>query len=44
MEWVRKVFDHKAKPWFRAEFIHPSEFSPAKAPAKPAVVRSVRTG
>jgi DNA-binding transcriptional LysR family regulator len=26
MEWVGTVFDQRAKPWFRTEFIPPSEF------------------
>lgn len=37
-QWLREVFDAKTKPWFRAEFVHPSEF----VPAKPQVVRAVR--
>lgn len=43
-EWLRRVFDQKTKPWFRAEFVHPSEFPPAQSPAKPAVVRAARAG
>jgi DNA-binding transcriptional LysR family regulator len=38
-DWLRGIFDAKTKPWFRAEFVHPSEFFPA---AKPAIVREVR--
>jgi DNA-binding transcriptional LysR family regulator len=44
MDWLRGLFDPKANPWFRAEFVHPSEFFPAKAPEKPAVVRRARAG
>lgn len=41
MAWLREVFDAKTKPWFRAEFVHPSEFQPAK----PRVVHTaVRAG
>ena len=44
--WLREVFDPKTKPWFRAEFIPPSEFFPAepvaKPGAKPAIVRTTR--
>lgn len=25
-EWLRSVFDARKKPWFRKEFVHPSEF------------------
>lgn len=35
-QWLTDVFCQKSKPWFRAEFVHPSEF----APAKPRVVHS----
>jgi DNA-binding transcriptional LysR family regulator len=42
--WLREVFDARTKPWYRAEFVHPSEFLPAKAPEKPAVVRRARAG
>ena len=24
--WLREIFDARKKPWFRKEFIHPSEF------------------
>ena len=41
--WLREVFDSKTKPWFRAEFVHPSEFFPAPKPTmKPAIVRAAR--
>ncbi|HTK36555.1 MAG TPA: LysR family transcriptional regulator [Caulobacteraceae bacterium] len=40
--WLKEVFDPKTKPWFRAEFVHPSEFFPAKAVPKPAIVRTRR--
>lgn len=43
VEWLHGVFDAKTKPWFRAEFVHPSEFNSVKT-AKPAVVRSARAG
>ncbi len=26
MDWMKKIFDPDAFPWFRDEFIHPSEF------------------
>ncbi|HTI67274.1 MAG TPA: LysR family transcriptional regulator [Caulobacteraceae bacterium] len=26
--WLREVFDQTTKPWFRPEFVHPSEFLP----------------
>lgn len=38
--WLKEVFDRKTKPWFRAEFVHPSEF----APAKPHVLHTARAG
>jgi DNA-binding transcriptional LysR family regulator len=44
MSWLRNVFDAKTKPWFRAEFVHPSDFFPAKTLPKPAVVRTARAG
>jgi hypothetical protein len=25
-DWLRDIFDARKKPWFRKEFIHPSEF------------------
>lgn len=25
-EWIRSVFDPRSNPWFRTEFVHPSEF------------------
>jgi len=25
-EWLRQTFDPRTQPWYRAEFIHPSEF------------------
>jgi DNA-binding transcriptional LysR family regulator len=42
--WLRGVFDQRTKPWFRAEFVHPRDFFPAKPSAKPAVVRRARAG
>lgn len=42
--WLQSVFDPKANPWFRAEFVHPSEFSLETPASKPAVARSVRAG
>lgn len=26
IDWLKTVFDQRTKPWFRAEFVHPSEF------------------
>ena len=26
MDWLKDVFDPRDQPWYRAEFIHPSEF------------------
>lgn len=34
IDWVRSLFDSKKYPWFRDEFIHPSELSPADTPAR----------
>jgi DNA-binding transcriptional LysR family regulator len=39
-DWLREVFDAKTKPWFRAEFVHPSEFQPAK----PRIVAAALAG
>jgi DNA-binding transcriptional LysR family regulator len=40
IDWLKEVFDPKAKPWYRAEFVHPREFGPYLAgnpsPARPA--------
>jgi DNA-binding transcriptional LysR family regulator len=30
-DWLRTVFDQRTKPWFRAEFVHPSAFTAASA-------------
>jgi DNA-binding transcriptional LysR family regulator len=27
IDWLKEVFDPRTKPWYRAEFIHPSEFA-----------------
>jgi DNA-binding transcriptional LysR family regulator len=34
IDWVRSLFDPKLYPWFRDEFIHPSELGVAAAPAR----------
>jgi hypothetical protein len=31
IEWIRKIFSPQRHPWFRDEFIHPSEFRQAAA-------------
>jgi DNA-binding transcriptional LysR family regulator len=36
-DWLKGVFDAKTKPWFRAEFINPSEFGPAEPALQPAL-------
>lgn len=33
-DWLGEVFDQRTKPWYRAEFIHPSEFAAWTPPAK----------
>jgi DNA-binding transcriptional LysR family regulator len=38
--WLRSVFDQQTKPWFRAEFVHPSEFRTEGQP----VVLAARAG
>ncbi len=41
-EWLRTIFDTRANPWFRDEFVHPAEFDAQSAPlegAKPARTR-----
>jgi DNA-binding transcriptional LysR family regulator len=35
IEWMKELFDPRAKPWYREEFIHPRDFAEALA-AKPA--------
>ena len=42
--WLKDVFDSKKKPWFRAEFVHPSEFFPSQAVETPKVARRARAG
>ena len=42
--WLKDVFDPKKKPWFRAEFVHPSEFFPSQAVETPKVARRARAG
>lgn len=34
MEWLRSVFDRRTKPWYRAEFVHPSDFENAVAQSR----------
>jgi DNA-binding transcriptional LysR family regulator len=41
-EWLKSVFDRRTKPWYRAEFVHPSEFelaARAPAPARASLAR-----
>jgi DNA-binding transcriptional LysR family regulator len=33
-DWIGEVFDQRTKPWYRAEFVHPSEFAGWSKPAK----------
>ena len=34
-DWLRTIFDGRTRPWYRAEFVHPRDFSlPAVAAAK----------
>ena len=33
IDWLKKIFDPKIHPWFRDEFIHPSELV-SKMPAE----------
>lgn len=34
-DWLRTIFDGRSRPWYRAEFVHPRDFSlPAVAAAK----------
>jgi DNA-binding transcriptional LysR family regulator len=28
VEWLKELFDPRAQPWYRAEFVHPAEFEP----------------
>lgn len=37
-EWLRDVFDAKAKPWYRPEFIHPAEFADWNTPYEAGAV------
>lgn len=31
-EWLKSIFDGRAHPWFRAEFVHPDDFETEPAP------------
>lgn len=42
-EWLQRTFDPARRPWFRQEFVHPSEF-PKYAPAPTGVGRADETG
>ncbi|HEX7761302.1 MAG TPA: LysR family transcriptional regulator [Caulobacteraceae bacterium] len=42
-EWLQRTFDPMRRPWFREEFVHPSEF-PKYAPAPTGVGRAEETG
>ncbi len=33
-DWLAEVFDQRSKPWYRSEFVHPSEFAAWNNPAK----------
>lgn len=35
-EWVGSIFDSRERPWFRPEFVHPSEFETWSWPARAA--------
>ena len=36
-EWLKQTFDGRTHPWFRAEFVHPSDFGEALNPARPTL-------
>ncbi|MDP3853777.1 LysR family transcriptional regulator [Phenylobacterium sp.] len=38
-EWLVSIFDARERPWFRPEFVHPSEFAGWSWPAATAAVR-----
>jgi len=40
-DWLKSIFDPRTRPWYRSEFVHPSEFADPRlvadpTPAKPA--------
>jgi len=37
IDWLREVFDARRQPWYRQDFVHPSEFGPYLAPPAPEV-------
>lgn len=42
IDWLKTVFDQRTRPWFRAEFVHPSEFPGAVTGATQAPPAAAR--
>lgn len=39
-DWLKSIFDGRTRPWFRSEFVHPSEFALTEPPT-PVAARKV---
>jgi DNA-binding transcriptional LysR family regulator len=38
-DWLKQIFDTRTNPWFRDEFVHPTEFAPPAEEAPPSSKR-----
>jgi DNA-binding transcriptional LysR family regulator len=41
-DWLKSIFDARKRPWYRSEFVHPSEFVAEAQAARPALETSDR--
>jgi len=41
-EWLQTIFDARARPWYRSEFVHPRDFAAETAAARPPAPRQTR--
>lgn len=41
-DWLKSIFDARTRPWYRSEFVHPSEFTRKVEPVEPVVAAGRR--
>jgi DNA-binding transcriptional LysR family regulator len=41
-DWLKSIFDARKRPWYRSEFVHPSEFAEEAQAARPSVETGTR--
>jgi hypothetical protein len=41
-DWLKTIFDPRTRPWYRSEFVHPSEFTTLVDAAGPPIARPER--